>query len=270
MSGRPASPRSSVQPRATRSYTCHGPSRSHHHHHYTAVPALPTLARPVPVCPATLPLSRLRPPSAAQPLQQHTEMRHPALAHVHAQRAQNLGLLDTLDDETLAALANELREIGLGAARARGGWEGARRAPVQVVHVQQAWGGRSVAMGEHRGAERGPHIARRQSDTGPHAHAPRRIAAAWNPLFPLDPSRSCPGPERAPAPTPTPTPPPAYAPIDPLTHLPPLIFPLGTAHPSALNAPLAVRESEEGVAPPARSGAIRAERRGRRWSDGTV
>ncbi|BGP37084.1 hypothetical protein JCM10450v2_000992 [Rhodotorula kratochvilovae] len=263
MTGRPPSPRPPVQHRTTRSYTCHGTSRSQHHHHFT--PASSSLARPAPLRPSTLPLPL--PPSPPPLAQRH--VRHPALAHAHAQRAHNLGLLDTLDDETLAALANELREIGLGAARTRG----ARRAPVQVV--QQAWGGDvpsgALAVVQQAGEPRvewaaAANVVRRRSEAG--ALPARRVTADWHPLLSREVRAASPEPEDGR----TPSPPPAYAPIDPLTHLPPMIFPLGTAHPSALNAPVPVREREsEGRMTPARSGAIRAERRGgRRWSEGTV
>lgn len=126
---------------------------------------------------------------------------HPALLDAHAHRAHNLDLLDALDDETLAALANELREIGLGKARGAGAGVGAG-VGVGLGLDAPAGGGGGAAGGE------GPALGRSTLGEGSGSRtrvARRATTTAATAVRPAHAQGGVDGP------------PPAYSAVDPLS-----------------------------------------------------
>ncbi|GAA5846554.1 hypothetical protein JCM9279_006739 [Rhodotorula babjevae] len=179
--------------------------------------------------------------SAARAQQQSTERRssrtsplqrpqHPALLDAHTHRSNNLDLLESLDDETLAALANELREIGLGRAGAGsgGGVAGARGGTAQGGGQAQGGGGAA-----QRGSLGGTRPLRRATTTGTPAERERARLALSGSSSPSS-SRSTLGP------------PPAYSPVDPLRRLATSGLrsaPLAVVHERRMSAPSGERWS---------------------------
>ncbi|GAA5902475.1 hypothetical protein JCM8208_006898 [Rhodotorula glutinis] len=157
--------------------------------------------------------------------QHRRQPQHPALLDAHTHRSNNLDLLESLDDETLAALANELREIGLGRAGAGAGAGAGSGGGASGARSGTGQGG-ETAQGRSMGGSR---PLRRATTTGTPAERERARCA-------LSGSSS---PSRV-------GPPPAYSPVDPLRRLATTGLrstPLAVVHERRMSAPSGERWS---------------------------